>query len=71
MKALTLQGQAAHEALVEIGLTEESAQRMLTTARRSEGFGPVNFPHGGKLYGLTYEGGYFTLGDADFSVVTR
>lgn len=71
MKDLTLKGQAAFDALIAIGLTDEAAQRMLTTAKRSEGFGPVNFPHEGTLYGLTYAGGYFTLGDADFSMVTR
>lgn len=71
MKDLTLRGQAAYDALIAIELTDEQAKRMLKTARQCEGFGPVNFPHGGQLYGLRYEGGYFILGDADFSVVVR
>ena len=54
--------------LVQLGLTDEQARRMLLVARD---YGLVNFPHEGELFGLKYESGEYTLGDADFSNVGR
>lgn len=54
--------------LQSVGLTEEQALRMMSTAKT---YGLVNFPHAEKLYGLTYNSQTYTLGEADFSNVKR
>lgn len=74
MQQQRLKGNAALEALVAMRVPDWQARKMLGVAKTyALGNFPLDVPldTGETLVGVKYEGGYFVIGDPDFSSVGR